>query len=319
MNLPLTDHHDIISILKELGETSSNRPSLKFGDKQLNYSELNKEVDKIAAILISKGLKQHDFIGINLPRSLETVISILAVLKIGASYIPLDPFYPADRINFIVQDSGMKAILSRTNIAKHSLNVETINLDAFETSNSKMHSVFINPNDTAYIIYTSGSTGKPKGVEVTHNNLVSFTRLAHLSLETDSSDICLGTASINYALSVRQIFVPFTVGAKLVFASDDELQDPGKLLQLIKKEKITQIDLVPSHLRSIIFYLLNLEPALKKEYLNNDLKRIITVGEPLGADLVNLWYKQLNQQCPIVNIFGQTETTGIISSYKTRS
>ena len=180
MNLPLTEHQDIISILLKLGETSSNRPSLKFGEKELSYSELNIEVDKIAAILISKGLRQHDFVGINLPRSLETVISILAVLKIGASYIPLDPFYPADRINFIIKDSGMKAILSRSDIARHSLNVATINIDEFETVKSRMQSVLINPDDTAYVIYTSGSTGKPKGVEVTHNNLMSFTRLAQI-------------------------------------------------------------------------------------------------------------------------------------------
>ncbi len=308
---------NIISVITNLSDADFSRPALKFGVKELNYSELNKEVDRVAAILVSKDLRLNDFIGINLPRSLETVISILAVLKIGASYIPLDPSYPADRINFIIKDAGIKAIISRSEISRHSLSVSTIDLDKVEVSELKLDNISSNPDDIAYIIYTSGSTGKPKGVEVTHRNLINFIRLAQLSLETDSTDICLGTASINYALSVRQIFVPFTIGAKLVFASDDELHDPEKLLQLIKKEKITQIDLVPSHLRSLIFYLLNSEPAKKDELLNNNLKRIITVGEPLGADLVNLWYKQLNQRCPIINIFGQTETTGIISFYKT--
>lgn len=318
MDISISEHKNIISILNELGKLNSLKPALKFGDIELNYSELNKEVEKIASSLVAKGLKQHDFVGINLPRSLETVISILAVLKIGACYIPLDPSYPVDRINFIIKDSGMKAVLSRSDISKHSFSVATINIDEFKYDKSELNSIIINPDDPAYIIYTSGSTGRPKGVKITHSNLINFTRLAHLSLGTDYLDICLGTASINYALSVRQIFVPFTVGAELVFASDDELQDPGKLLHLIKKEKITQIDLVPSHLRSIIFYLSNSESQLRDELLNNDLKRIITVGEPLGADLVNLWYKHLNQLCPIINIFGQTETTGIICSYKTQ-
>lgn len=318
MNISIIEHKNIISILNELGNSNALKPALKFGDIELNYSELNKEVEKIASSLVTKGLKQHDFVGINLPRSLETVISILAVLKIGACYIPLDPSYPADRINFIIKDSGMKAVLSRFDISKHSFSVATINIDEFKNDNSELDSIIINPDDPAYIIYTSGSTGRPKGVKVTHSNLINFTRLAHLSLGTDHSDICLGTASINYALSVRQIFVSFAIGAKLVFASDDSLLDPEKLLHLIKNENITQIDLVPSHLRSIVFYLTNLESQLRNELLNNSLKRIITVGEPLGADLVNMWYKDLNQQCPIINIFGQTETTGIICYYKTK-
>jgi amino acid adenylation domain-containing protein len=317
MTTSITKHNNIISILNELEKLHPLKPALKFGDIELNYSELNKEVEKIATLLVTKGLKQHDFIGINLPRSLETVISILAVLKIGACYIPMDPSYPVDRINFIIKDSGMKAVLSKSNISKHSFSVATINIDELKNDKSELNSIIINPDDPAYIIYTSGSTGRPKGVKVTHSNLINFTRLAHLSLETDHSDICLGTASINYALSVRQIFVPFAVGAKLVFASDDCLLDPEKLLHLIKNETVTQIDLVPSHLRSVIFFLSNLESHLKSELLNNNLKRIITVGEPLGADLVNLWYKHLNQQCPIINIFGQTETTGIICYYKT--
>lgn len=318
MDEQIIEKINILSNLETFGSSKTLKPALRFGDVELNYAQLNKEVDKIACYLVANGIRQHDFIGIHLPRSLETVLAILATLKIGACYIPLDPSYPLERINFIIKDSGMKAILSKSDIPKHAFSIATINLDQISVDNLKLNSYKINLEDPAYIIYTSGSTGRPKGVKVTHRNLINFTRLANLSLGTDQSDICLGTASINYALSVRQIFVPIAVGAKLVFASEESILDPEKLLHLIKNERITQIDLVPSHLRSLIFYLKSLEPQLKNELLNNHLKRIITVGEPLSAELINMWYKDLNQQCPIINIFGQTETTGIICYYITK-
>lgn len=313
----LINGKNIISTFVELGNSNSFNSALKFGNSELNYAELNFEVERIASLLLSKGLNQYDFIGINLTRSLETVISILAVLKIGAAYIPLDPTYPKERLNYIISDAGIKAIITESTISNNAESIITINLDKIEIGDLIGANAEIKLEDTAYIIYTSGSTGKPKGVEVTHNNLFNFVRLAQKSLGTNSSDICLGTASINYALSVRQIFVPLTIGAKLVFSSNEELQDPEKLLLLIKKEKITQIDLVPSHLRSLIFYLLSLDDQKKNDVLSNNLKRIVTVGEPLSAELLELWYNKLNQVVPIINIFGQTETTGIICYNKT--
>ncbi|MCU0343264.1 MAG: amino acid adenylation domain-containing protein [Ignavibacterium sp.] len=305
--------NNFITAVKRISETSPNKPAIRFEKIELSYSMLYIEIEKLSSVLIQKGLKRADRVGINLPRSLETIISILSVLRIGAVYIPLDPLYPSERINYIIKDANLKAILSKSDVVNENLETQIIFLDNINLQPLSIKDIEILPEDTAYIIYTSGSTGRPKGVEITHFNLTEFTRLASMSLGTSENDICLGTASINYALSVRQIFVPLSQGAKLIFVSDEVLKDPEKLLKLIKEEKITQADFVPSHLRTLINYLLSLPSESRGRLLENNLKRIIIVGEALSADLTEYWYGDLNQKCPIINIFGQTETTGIIT------
>lgn len=289
-----------------------DNPAIKFGNTTLTYKELNSKINGFATYLKSKGISHNDHIGINLPPNPDTITSIISLMKIGAVYIPLDPAYPAERLKFIIEDGNIKALLSDKNNNTSNLESKIINVADIKADNNDNLNLKFSDSDLAYIIYTSGSSGKPKGVRITNFNLFNFIKNSASTLEVKSSDICLQSASINYALSVRQIFVPLAYGAKLVIASFSEIQDPEKLLSLIKREYITIADFVPSHFRSILYYLISLPKDKRDHLLKNNLRRIITVGEPLTADLLNIWYNDLKQTCPVVNIMGQTETTGII-------
>jgi len=298
----------------------SGNIALKFQSKSLTYSELYKKVNQLANYLTRKGAKRNSLIGILAERSLDMIISMLAVHRIGAAYVPLDPTYPKDRLKFMIEDSGLSFILTTepaTEIHPDS-KIEFIHLEKLhsiiEKEDIEFKPIKINPDDLAYVMYTSGSTGRPKGVMITHSNLRSFIELVPKVLTMRDDDIYLFTASITYALSVRQIFVPISHGIELVIADSSVIQDPVDLFTLIKNEKITLVDFVPSHWRSCIVKFKMMNPDERNKLLNNNLRRIVTVGEPLLPDLPLEWKNTFKHPAQIVNIFGQTETTGLISS-----
>ena len=296
-----------------------DKAALKYREHELTYSELANKINSLGSQLIAQDIKPSDRIGIYLNRSHESVIAILAIINIGAVYVPLDPNYPEERLQFILNDSSLKAIITSSDVKNQNLDIKKINIGDKLNTERKSFTLKFEGNIPAYLIYTSGSSGMPKGVEVTRSNLYNFIRLSSKSLNVNSSDVCLFSASINYALSIRQIFVPLSKGAKLIVADFEHLQDPKELLTLIKNEKVTLVDFVPSHLRSLIDYLKSLDELQKNELLSNFLRRIVTVGEALTADIVNSWYHELKQTCSIVNIFGQTETTGIVCLFTTNN
>jgi len=310
---------NFIKIFEKCTAVLPDKIALKFENKELNYQQLNRKINQFANYLKSNGFSAGDRLGIHLSRSLETVISILGVIKIGAVYVPLDPEYPLERIKFIIDDAQIKAIISNDTekLNDNILNFININdvinrLNNFSDQNLETN---LNSTDLIYIIYTSGSSGKPKGVKITHSNLFNFIKNSTSHLNIFESDICLLSASTNYALSVRQIFVPLSLGAKLVIANTTHMQDPAEFIRLMKNETITLVDFVPSHFRAVLYYLKNLKEKDRLYLLSNKLRRIVTIGEPLTSDLVKIWYDEFNQNCSIVNIFGQTESTGIICSY----
>jgi len=296
--------------------------AVKYQQQSLTYEMLGEKVNQLANYLLRIGVEPGTLIGISAERSLEMILSMLAIHKIGAAYVPLDTAYPEDRINYMIKDSGLELILSDhdTTLNLPDRKIETINISRLsaeiEQESSDSPLVDIKPDDLAYVIYTSGSTGYPKGVMITHSNLVNFTRLVPKVLDMFDDDIYLQTASITYALSVRQIFVPLSHGVKLVIANPMAIQDPIELFKLIKDEKISLVDFVPSHWRSCNVILNEMNETDRADLLNNNLRRIVTVGESLLPDLPSDWKNKFNHDAQIVNIFGQTETTGIITNFK---
>ncbi len=296
--------------------------AVKFLRQSLSYKLLGEKVNQLANYLVRIDTKPGTMIGISMERGLEMIISMLAIHKVGAAYVPLDPSYPADRINYMIKDSGLKLILSNhdATFTLPDWHIDTINISRFSEEIALESSTFqlvdIKSEDLAYVIYTSGSTGYPKGVMITHSNLVNFTKLVPKVLDMFDDDIYLQTASITYALSVRQIFVPLSYGLKLVIANPSALQDPGELFKLIKDEKITLVDFIPSYWRSCNVTLNEMKEGDRSDLLNNNLRRIVTIGESLLPDLPLDWKNKFNHPAQIVNIFGQTETTGIITNFK---
>jgi amino acid adenylation domain-containing protein len=166
------------------------------------------------------------------------------------------------------------------------------------------------------VIYTSGSTGVPKGVKITHSNLGHYLQAMRSALGIAATDRCLHTASFSFSSAVRQLLLPLSCGATVVIATADELRDPLLLFETVRREGVSVVDLVPSYLRVATGILADLEPQARRELLDNRLRLILSASETLHADLPYRWAAELRHGARFFNMYGQTETTGIVTLYE---
>jgi len=302
-------------------EQRPNAVAVIFEDKQLTYQQLNCRANQLAHYLQAMGVGAESLVGICMERSLEIVVGLLAILKAGGAYVPLDPAYPKERIAFIVEETQVSILLTQKHLVKElpQLDSRLVCLDTeWETiaTESEANPVSkVKLEHLAYVIYTSGSTGKPKGVEIPHLNINHYVQAMSKALQLQSKDIYLHTASFSFSSSVRQLMVPFSQGATVVIATAEQLQKPLALFEFIKQHNITIIDLVPSYWRSCTDVLANLEPDQRKNLLDNQLRLILSASEPLLSDIPRKWRFGFKQDVSFINMYGQTETTGIVAVY----
>jgi len=300
---------------------SPNAIALICGEQKLTYQELDERANRLAGYLNSLGVQPDAPVGVCITRSLDMVVAILGVVKAGGAYLPLDPAYPVDRLSFILEDACARIVVTQSALIGlfQDQGITAVCLDVDEEEISRFPATkpetAVTAENLVYVIYTSGSTGKPKGVMITHSNLVNFIEVACSALDVNPEDVYLQSAPIAYALSVRQLMVPLVVGATIVVASSDETGDPLELFNLIKRRNITLMDMVPSFWRSCIQRLSELPKDEQITLLDNSLRRIVSIGEALMFDLPRDWADRFGQQVKLVNIFGQTETTGIVAAY----
>lgn len=302
-------------------ERSPQKPAIQFGGECIAYAELIGRTNQLARYLRGEGVVAGARIAILLNRSIEMVTGILGCLIAGAAYIPIDPAYPRERVDEILENSNSLFCITQIGLFQASPNsaVKVILLDAVSKSIQHFPSDVLenisSEKDLAYIIYTSGSTGTPKGVMVSHGSLRNFVRVSQSGLDVASDDVYLQSASISYAVAVRQIMVPLSRGATLVVASDEQMRDPLRLFEEIKRKRVTLIDVVPSYWRMIIKRLQDLPEASRSDLLQNHLRRIVCVGEALRMETPREWRALAGNKVKLVNIFGQTETTGVVATY----
>jgi amino acid adenylation domain-containing protein len=290
--------------------------------RQLSYTELNIKANQLAHHLRSRGVGPDTLVAISVERSLEMVVGILAVLKAAGAYLPLDPASPKERLALMIADSRPAIFLTQSQLAVDlpDSQAPTLLLDAisYATRNGGTE----NPsskdcaNDLAYVIYTSGSSGKPKGVMITQGNLATYVQSMRSATGVTKSDVYLHTASISFSSSVRQLMLPLSVGATVAIATTDEIMDPIALFTTIKQLGVTVIDIVPSYWRSCVDALIDLRPASRLDLLENNLRLILSASEPLSSDVPRVWRYELNHQAQLVNMFGQTETAGIVATHR---
>lgn len=288
--------------------------------RELNYGELNSRANQLAVHLRSKGVGPNTLASIAVERSLEMVVGILGVLKAGGAYVPLDPAYPKERLELMIADSQPAICLTQSRLVKHLPSCQTpiLLLDAVSYATNRSVALDLSPQycatDLAYVIYTSGSTGKPKGVMITQGNLGHYLQSMRRATGIVESDIYLHTASISFSSSVRQLLLPLSVGAAVVIATNDEIRDPIELFTTIKRREVTVIDLVPSYWRGCVDALRSLADASRAELLDNNLRLILSASEPLLSDVPRAWRFELRHQAELINMFGQTETAGIVAT-----
>jgi len=279
-----------------------NAVALTFADTKLTYAQLNQAAKRLAGKLRSLGSKRGKRIGICLERSPDMVIAVLAVLKTGAAYVPVDPTYPQSRLRIMLGDADPVVLVTTERIsaslppyAAQPLFVEQMadQTDTYEAAN-------INPDDIAYVIYTSGSTGTPKGVLVSHGNVANHLAWRHSFFPLRSSDRCLQTASLSFDDSVWEILEPLCAGANLVLTRPRFEYDSTYLVKLMVDRQITVACFVPSLLRTII-------EAPEIEHCGS-LRRLTTGGEGLSIPLQQRVRERLPNTA-FYNGYGTTEAT----------
>lgn len=314
INFPGPDNY--CGLFSQQALISLNQTAVVFGSEILSYSELDTRTNQIANYLLSKGIQKEDIIGICLDRSIEMITGILGIMKAGAAYLPIDPGYPAGRINFMLEDAGLKLIFSNkksiadSEVLRNRTDLEVISLDPdndeIRNSSEDSPGIDISPGNLAYVIYTSGSTGRPKGVMNEHAGLVNRLKWAQSYFKLDQQDVVLQKTTFCFDVSVWELLWPLMVGAKLVFARPGGQKDSKYLETLIKSQQITTIHFVPSLLE---VFLLGIQKSGCRS-----LKRVLCSGEELSPGHVSLYMEKLGHAL-LFNLYGPTEAAIDVSCW----
>ncbi|MDX6614895.1 MAG: hypothetical protein QOD75_4081 [Blastocatellia bacterium] len=310
-----------LDLFQEMVLNAPRRTAVVCDGQQLTYAELNQCANQLARHLQTLGVGPEVLVAICLERSLDVVVGILAVLKAGGGYLPLDPGYPGDRLAFMIADAKPRIVITTGDLQRvlpaQDGRVVLIDKDWSNISQGSDANLTASAaaEHLAYVIYTSGSTGQPKGVVITHGNLGHYVQSLRVPIGINAADSYLHTASISFSSSVRQLMLPLSLGATVVIATAEQIHDPLALFELIQQQAVTVIDIVPSYWRSCIQSLSSLASAERESLLANNLRLILSASEPLPSDLPRHWMFEFRHGARLVNMFGQTETAGIVATY----
>ncbi|OQW39408.1 MAG: hypothetical protein A4C66_11135 [Nitrospira sp. HN-bin3] len=283
-------------------EQTPEAVSLSMGQKTLCYGELNAQANKLARYLQALGAKPGVTVGLSLERSLEMVIALLAVLKTGAAYVPLDPEFPRDRLRFMAQDASVAAVLTTTDLSDR-FDARTCRLLCLDREHERIaqeadHNLgpIATPHDLAYILYTSGSTGQPKGVEIPHQALVNFLWSIRQEPGCSARDIMLSVTTISFDIFGLELYVPLLAGARVEIASRTVAMDGRQLRTLCEAVRPTIMQATPATWRMLI----------EAGWLGSEQLTVLCGGEALPPDLAT---QILERCCALWNMYGPTETT----------
>lgn len=275
-----------------------------YGDTQLTYRELNARANCLAHYLRSHDIQVGRAVGLLMTRSLDILVSILAVHKAGAAYVPLDPNYPQERLNYITDNSNLSVLLTHAQLTPPTAatSIPTIQVDAewhtISNENSENPDTSVTLDDLAYIIYTSGSTGIPKGVAMEHRPLSNLI-LWHKQGLQDYCRATLGFASFSFDVSTQEFFSTCCTGGTFYIASDELRMDFEQLVRYVDDHQINRVFMPYTPL----YYFLE---AANSCHLSH-LQHIITAGEPLRLSDVITRFFDRHRSCKLHNQYGLTE------------
>jgi len=281
-----------------------------FEDQQLTYRELNRSANRIARRLQGLGVGPDVLVGLYVERSIELIIGVLGILKADGAYVPFDPSYPADRVEFMLRDADVSVLLTQKHLAGQlpARDSAVVYLDAEHLRNSSDDAneadleSSAKPDDLAYVIYTSGSTGKPNGVLITHRSAGAFLNWAHSAFTQEDFAGVIASTSICFDLSVFEIFAPLTAGGQVIL-----VENALALAHVDEAVAPTLVNTVPSVMVEL----------LRLGGLPKSIRTVNLAGEPLKASLVRQIHQQTSAQ-QVYDLYGPSETT-TYSTYTQRT
>lgn len=285
-------------------------PAIVFAGESISYQQLNRRANCLAHELIARGVRPNDHIGVSVKRNMNLVIALLAVLKSGAAYVPVDPGYPASRKNYILQHSGASAAICED---EEPLDVPVqIRLGSAEAAATAAPSsadypadnpnISIYGSDLAYIMYTSGSTGMPKGVMIEHRSAVNLISWVNRELDMGSRDRGLFVTSVCFDLSVYDIFGLLAAGGTIVLCPESQITDPVSLTRLLLEQRITFWNSVPTTLHYLVRHLAEYIP----DFAQLELRHIFLSGDWVPLELARN-YSRYFPRAKLTALGGATE------------
>lgn len=288
-----------------------NRTALSSKEGTLTYEELNKKSNQIAHMLMKNGVQLGDYVGIFMKRSIDTVVSMVAILKAGAAYVPIDPDYPENRVQYIIQDSQAKVILMKETPLTCD-GVQTVSIYDSETCEATDVKLSIHCDDVAYMIYTSGSTGNPKGTMLAHRGVINLYTWMQRQYELTEEDVFAQFPSFSFDASVWESFASLFCGGNLYVLLGEERLSVEAFANAIYKVKATSIlALATIFVRQVATYLTD-----EEIYKLDSLKRIAIGGEMLPVEVIKLWRERIGTNVEIHNVYGPTECTVVTTTYR---
>lgn len=286
------------------------RVAISCGSESLSYGDLDALTDRAARQLRARGIGEGNVVALFMPRGMEQLVAILAVLKAGAAYLPIDVAYPTERVRTILGQARPQALLVTSATSERGLETGTTMLDLAELSTPQTGEPptsslpAVSAEHLAYIIFTSGSTGTPKGVRVTHGNVARLLHTTDVLFGFNEQDVWTLFHSYAFDFSVWEIWGALAYGARLVVIPDRVAQSPRDFLELLARERVSVLNQTPS-----AFYMLIDEEASTRGAAQLALTHVIFGGEALDPSRIRRWAVEQHPGVRCVNMYGITETT----------
>jgi len=298
-------------------DRSPNATALRFPPREWTYRLLNDEANRLAHRLIEKGVHPGSRVGVFLERSPEMVLALLGVLKAGAAYVPLDPAYPLERLSFLIEDAALTCVVTRSStsdqvpgnapsIVAFDIDIDNDSLGGKPTTNP---ATYVPADQCAYVIYTSGSTGIPKGVEGTHRASMNRFSWMWRTYPFQPGEVCCQKTNLGFVDSIWEIFGPLLAGIPNVIIPQEAVRDPEEMLQLLAREHVTRMVLVPSLLRTLLDHAPDLQRRVP------ELRLWSCSGEVLPADLAKR-FREAFPEATLLNIYGSSEVAADVTCHE---
>ena len=278
----------------------ATRPAAECGERVIDYAGLDRRSRRVARALVAAGVVRGELVGIAVPRSLEMLVAVLAVMRAGAAYVPLDPAFPEERLLRMAAHSGLRRIVTADGVPLPPGLAEgrsSLPLGELEAVDATVPLPEVQPDDAAYVLYTSGSTGEPKGVRILHRNLVNFLCTMRQAPGFSREDVICAATTLSFDIAALELYLPLLCGGRVVIAGEEEHRDPEALCRLIEERGCTVFQTTPSTL------------ALVNEVGRAGVLaplRLLVGGEALPPALA----QSLVGRCrELWNMYGPTETT----------
>ncbi|MEV5944712.1 amino acid adenylation domain-containing protein [Streptomyces sp. NPDC051994] len=281
------------------------RAALTHGEETFTYGELNARANRLARFLIGRGVGPERLVAVALPRSADLVVAVLAVLKSGAAYVPVDPDYPAERVAYLLEDSAPSFVLDESALAA----ADPGRFPAADVTDAERLGT-LSGLSAAYVIYTSGSTGRPKGVVVPHGNVVRLFSATDHWFGFGTDDVWTLFHSFAFDFSVWEIWGPLLHGGRLVVVPFEVSRSPQEFRALLARERVTVLNQTPS----AFYQLMSADREADGADGQLAMRYVVFGGEALDLWRLEDWYARHDQGAPVlVNMYGITETTVHVS------